>query len=50
MALGALRARRERGVRVPDEVSIIGFDSILESAFLEPPLTAAGQDFAAPGE
>lgn len=50
MALGALRALRERGLRVPDEVSIIGFDNIPESAFFEPPLTTIEQDFAALGE
>ncbi len=38
-AIGALRALRESGLRVPDDVSLIGFDDIEVAAFLEPPLT-----------
>lgn len=46
MALGALRALRERGLRVPEDVSVVGFDDIPESAYFEPPLTTVRQDFA----
>jgi DNA-binding LacI/PurR family transcriptional regulator len=45
MALGVLHAFYERGVRVPDDVSIVGFDNIPESAFLIPSLTTVHQDF-----
>ncbi len=38
-ALGAMRAVRRAGLRVPEDVSIIGFDDILLSEFTEPPLT-----------
>ncbi|WP_377645254.1 LacI family DNA-binding transcriptional regulator [Oryzobacter terrae] len=49
MALGTLRALAERGIRVPDDVSVVGFDDIPESAFLQPPLTTIRQDFASLG-
>ncbi|WP_194903927.1 LacI family DNA-binding transcriptional regulator [Catenulispora rubra] len=45
MALGALRALSERGRRVPEDVSIVGFDDIPEAAYLSPPLTTVRQDF-----
>ncbi|WP_155373410.1 LacI family DNA-binding transcriptional regulator [Catellatospora vulcania] len=44
-ALGMLRALHERGVRVPEDVSIVGFDDIPEAAYLSPPLTTVRQDF-----
>jgi DNA-binding LacI/PurR family transcriptional regulator len=44
MALGALHALRERGRRVPDDVSVVGYDDMLESAFFDPPLTTVRQD------
>ncbi|GAB4070774.1 LacI family DNA-binding transcriptional regulator [Angustibacter speluncae] len=49
MALGVLRALTEAGLRVPDDVSVVGFDDIPEAAFLSPPLTTVRQDFAALG-
>jgi DNA-binding LacI/PurR family transcriptional regulator len=39
MAIGALRAARERGVRVPDELAVVGMDDIELSAYTDPPLT-----------
>lgn len=45
MALGAMHAFHERGMRVPANVSIVGFDNIPESAFLIPSLTTVYQDF-----
>ena len=39
VAFGALGALREAGRRVPDDISVIGFDDIPLAAFLEPPLT-----------
>lgn len=44
MALGVLGAARELGVRVPDELSIVGFDDILAAAFAGPPLTTVRVD------
>ncbi|MGH8869764.1 MAG: LacI family DNA-binding transcriptional regulator [Actinomycetes bacterium] len=45
MALGVLRAFREAGVRVPDDVSVVGFDDVPEAEFFPPPLTTVAQDF-----
>ncbi|GGM22251.1 LacI family DNA-binding transcriptional regulator [Deinococcus aerophilus] len=50
MAVGALRALWERGLRVPDDVSVIGYDDTAESALLIPPLTTVRQDFPALGQ
>ncbi|MBO1337222.1 LacI family DNA-binding transcriptional regulator [Streptomyces sp. VRA16 Mangrove soil] len=49
MALGLLRALNERGRKVPDEVSVIGFDDIPDSGSFLPPLTTVHQDFAEVG-
>ncbi len=49
MALGALLALHEAGLHVPEDVSVIGFDDVPESAFYIPPLTTVHQDFAALG-
>ncbi|MER5951433.1 LacI family DNA-binding transcriptional regulator [Streptomyces sp. NPDC001904] len=49
MALGLLRALNERGRRVPDDVSVIGFDDIPESGSFLPPLTTVHQDFGEVG-
>ncbi|GAA1767667.1 LacI family DNA-binding transcriptional regulator [Nonomuraea bangladeshensis] len=45
MALGVLRALSEGGVRVPEQISVVGFDDIPESEFFSPPLTTVRQDF-----
>lgn len=45
MALGVLRAFNEAGVRVPDDISVVGFDDQPESAYFTPPLTTVRQDF-----
>jgi DNA-binding LacI/PurR family transcriptional regulator len=39
MAIGALRAARERGVRVPDGLAVVGMDDIEMSGYTDPPLT-----------
>ncbi|NQX27399.1 LacI family DNA-binding transcriptional regulator [Microbacteriaceae bacterium VKM Ac-2854] len=45
MALGLLHAAHELGVRVPDDLSIVGFDDVPEAAHYWPPLTTVRQDF-----
>jgi DNA-binding LacI/PurR family transcriptional regulator len=45
MALGVLRAMQEAGRAVPNDLSVVGFDDIPESAYLIPPLTTVRQDF-----
>lgn len=49
-ALGLMSALRERSLRIPEDISIVGFDDIPEAEFLHPPLTTVRQDFAALGE
>jgi DNA-binding LacI/PurR family transcriptional regulator len=46
-ALGLIRAFAENSVRVPDDVSVVGFDDIEGSDYFLPPLTTVRQDFTA---
>lgn len=46
MALGVLSALKERGLAVPGDVSVVGFDDTPEAAYYDPPLTTIRQDFA----
>jgi DNA-binding LacI/PurR family transcriptional regulator len=46
MAIGAIRAVEQAGLRVPEGVSIVGFDDAPEAEFLSTPLTTVRQDFA----
>lgn len=48
-AIGLLHAAHELGIRVPESLSIVGYDDIPEAAHLWPPLTTVRQDFAALG-
>jgi LacI family transcriptional regulator len=43
MALGALGVLQRAGVRVPQDIALVGFDNIPESAFFVPPLTTMYQ-------
>ncbi len=45
LALGMMRAFHEAGVRMPDDVAIVGYDDISGSDFYEPPLTTVRQPF-----
>jgi DNA-binding LacI/PurR family transcriptional regulator len=42
-ALGVIRAARERGIRVPDDILVTGFDNISLSEYLSPSLTTVEQ-------
>jgi DNA-binding LacI/PurR family transcriptional regulator len=46
IALGVLRALHEAGRRVPDDVSVVGFDDMPDSGYFLPPLTTVRQDFS----
>ncbi|MBU8868967.1 LacI family DNA-binding transcriptional regulator [Paenarthrobacter aromaticivorans] len=50
MALGVLRAFHEAGVRVPADISVVGFDDQPEAAYFIPPLTTVAQNFEELGE
>jgi alanine racemase len=47
MALGAIREARSRGLRVPEDVSVVGFDDSPLIAFTDPPLTTVRQPVTA---
>ncbi len=43
MAIGALRTIREAGCRIPDDISVVGFDDIDVARWTDPPLTTVAQ-------
>lgn len=43
-AIGVLRAARELGLRVPEDLAVAGFDDVAEAAFTDPPLTTVASD------
>jgi LacI family transcriptional regulator len=43
MAIGAMRALREHGYRIPQDVSLVGVDDIQLASYCEPPLTTVAQ-------
>ncbi|MDO8143062.1 LacI family DNA-binding transcriptional regulator [Isoptericola sp. 178] len=49
LALGVLRAVWERGLRVPEDVSVVGFDDVAGAAYFVPPLTTVRQPFGEVG-
>jgi DNA-binding LacI/PurR family transcriptional regulator len=44
MAIGVLQLACQRGLRIPDNLGVVGFDNLTESAFFWPPLTTIQQD------
>ncbi len=50
MALGAIRAARQRGLEVPDDISVVGFDDSPLIAFTDPPLTTVRKPVPAMGQ
>ena len=49
-AIGAIRAIREAGLHVPEDVSVVGFDDIEGAAFHNPSLTTVRQPLRQMGE
>jgi DNA-binding LacI/PurR family transcriptional regulator len=47
LALGILRALHEKGRRVPEDISVVGFDDVPEAGYFIPPLTTIRPDFDA---
>lgn len=43
MALGAIRKIREEGLRIPDDIAVVGFDDVPAAAHADPPLTTVRQ-------
>jgi DNA-binding LacI/PurR family transcriptional regulator len=50
IAIGAIRALQGRGVDVPRDVSVVGFDDLPAATFANPPLTTIAQDTRLAGE
>ena len=50
MAMGVLETARRRHVRVPDDLSVVGFDDIRFARYTDPPLTTVAQPMRAIGE
>jgi LacI family repressor for deo operon, udp, cdd, tsx, nupC, and nupG len=50
MAMGVLETARRHGLRVPDDLSLIGFDDIRFARCIDPPLTTIAQPMRAIGE
>ncbi len=50
MALGVLSAIRKRCMRCPEDVSVVGFDDIVQAAYVSPPLTTVAYPKQAIGE
>jgi len=49
-AMGSIRAFQEAGLRVPDDLSVVGFDDIQSAAYINPPLTTVRQPLQKMGE
>ena len=50
IAIGAMRALREAGRRIPDDVALVGYDDIPAAAYCHPPLTTIRQPMQQVGE
>ena len=50
MAIGAIHALRAKGLAIPDDVSVVGFDDIVLAPHVDPPLTTVHQPIRRKGE
>jgi Transcriptional regulators len=49
LAIGALQAAKELGIRVPDDLSVVGFDNTILASITDPPMTTVAQPIRAMG-
>ncbi len=45
MAIGAMKAIKEHGLRIPDDIAVVGYDDLHLSDFTDPPLTTVNRQF-----
>lgn len=50
LAIGAFQAAKERGIGIPDQLSIVGFDNTILATITDPPLTTIAQPIQAMGQ
>ncbi|MGL5124825.1 MAG: LacI family DNA-binding transcriptional regulator [Fusobacteriaceae bacterium] len=50
MAIGAMKAIKEKGLKIPEDISLVGYDGFDIGSFLSPSLTTVLQDFKSMGE
>ncbi|MCM3633889.1 LacI family DNA-binding transcriptional regulator [Paenibacillus camelliae] len=50
LAIGAIQAVRESGLRVPEDISIVGYDNTILATIVDPPLTTVAQPIKEIGE
>ncbi|TWT14599.1 LacI family DNA-binding transcriptional regulator [Planomicrobium sp. CPCC 101079] len=50
MAFGVIKAIKEAGLRIPEDISVTGFDDLIFSSYTQPPLTTIKQDFVEIGK
>jgi LacI family transcriptional regulator len=50
MALGVYDAAADIGIRIPDELSVVGFDNVPEAGLADPPLTSVDQSIETMGQ
>ncbi|QSX28525.1 LacI family DNA-binding transcriptional regulator [Shewanella cyperi] len=50
IAIGAIRALKEQGIAVPEDVAVVGYDDIPVASFANPPLTTVKQNTQLAGE
>jgi len=49
LAIGAMQAAKELGIRVPEELSVVGFDNTILATITDPPMTTVAQPIRAMG-
>lgn len=49
-AMGVYQIAREMGIRIPDQLSVVGFDNVQEAAHSDPPLTTIDQNIVTLGD